>query len=60
MISPTYSYDKLVLLAKIIRVSYAFNDSYILENPSGILQDIPNRSHLYGCEGAAFVRIYKG
>ena len=24
-----------------------------------ILQDIPNRSHLYGCEGVASVRIYK-
>ena len=59
IISPTYSYDKLVLPAEIIRVSYVFNDSYILENPSGILQDILNRSHLYGCKGAASMRIYK-
>ena len=60
IISLTYSYDKLLLLAEIIKVSYAFNDSHILENPSGILPDIPNKSHLYGCEGAASVRIYKG
>ena len=60
IISPTHSYDKLVFPVEIIRISYAFNDSYILENLSGILQDIPNRSHLYRCEGAASVRIYKG
>ena len=30
------------------------------DNPSGILQDIPNRSHLYGCEGAASLRVFKG
>ena len=49
-----------MLPVEIIRVSYAFNDSYILENSRGILQDIPTMRHLYGCEGAASVRIYKG
>ena len=51
MISPIYSYDKLVLLAKIIKVSYAFNDSYILENPVGYCKIFPIGVTYMGVKG---------
>ena len=47
-----------------LRVSYAFNDQYILKNRRRIsfkrsIYETQNKDHLYECEGAASMRIDK-